>query len=129
MNPSFDSNTPAINHEELIQRLMGSAQMAERMLTKFVDASTLDCDELESIVRLGNADEIASLAHRHKGTAQTMAAPRVAAIASELEELAGVEPTSQLLELVSELRETHREVRQFLESSKTDADTGKNQNV
>jgi HPt (histidine-containing phosphotransfer) domain-containing protein len=114
MKPHSESKPAAINHDELIERMMGSAQMAERMLAKFVETSATDCADLESIIRLGNAEEIASLAHRHKGTAQTMAAPRVADIASQIETLAAAEPTSELLELVGQLRESHDEVREIL---------------
>ena len=116
MKPHLESEPPVINHDELIERMMGSAQMAERMLAKFVETSATDCDDLESIIRLGNADEVASLAHRHKGTAQTMAAPRVADIASKIETQATSEPTSELLELVGQLRESHQEVREILVS-------------
>jgi HPt (histidine-containing phosphotransfer) domain-containing protein len=115
MKPNFETRPPVINHDELIERMMGSAQMAERMLAKFVETSAIDCDNLESIIRLGNEDEIASLAHRHKGTAQTMAARRVADIASEIELRACSEPTSELLELVDQLRDSHNEVREMLE--------------
>ncbi len=115
MKPNLQTETAAINHDELIERMMGSTQMAERMLAKFVEASAKDCDDLESIVRLGNPNEIASLAHRHKGTAQTMAAPVVASIASEIEMRAATEPTSELLGLVRQLRDSHQEVRQLLD--------------
>jgi len=123
MKPHLEFDTPAINHDELIGRMMGSAQMAQRMLDKFVEASRADCDELESIVRLGNANEIASLAHRHKGTAQTMAAPLVVAISTEIEARATTDPTSDLLELVEQLRQSHREVRELVELGVLTTDT------
>ena len=115
MTPHSQPEPPVINHDELIERMMGSAQMAERMLTKFVESSASDCDDLESTIRIGKADDIASLAHRHKGTAQTMAAPRVAEMASQIERDASSEPTSELLELVGQLRASHEEVRDVLE--------------
>ncbi len=115
MKPNIEAETPVINQAELIQRMMGSAQMAERMLDKFVNASEVDCDELESIIRLGNGREIASLAHRHKGTAQTMAALRVASIASEIETRATTDPTSELLDLLTQLRASHQEVRELVD--------------
>ncbi len=124
MKPTIDCDLPVINHDELIQRMMGSVQMAERMLAKFVATSATECDDLESIVRMGNATEIASLAHRHKGTARTMAAPRVASIASEIEKRAATDPTSEMLELVRQLRESHQQVREAVEQ----ACSGRNQN-
>ena len=115
MNPSIEPKVPVINQDELIGRMMGSVQMAERMLTKFVAASETDCDELESLIRLGNVADIVSLAHRHKGTAQTMAAPRVASIAFEIEQRAASDPTFEMLELLRQLRDTHQEVRHQVE--------------
>jgi HPt (histidine-containing phosphotransfer) domain-containing protein len=127
MNPDVETSEPAINHDELIQRMMGSAQMAERMLDKFVDASATDCDDLESLVRLGNTNDIASLAHRLKGTAQTMAAPRVADVASEIETRAASDPTSELLDLVDKLRETHDEIRKSVETEQTNVNADSEQ--
>ena len=114
MKSTIGSDTPAINTDELIERMMGSAQMAQRMLDKFVDASVVDCDELESIVRMGSTADITSLAHRHKGTAKTMAAPRVASIAEAIESRAATDPTSELLDLVDQLRASHREIRELV---------------
>lgn len=124
MKSNVEPDAPAINHDELIGRMMGSAQMAQRMLDKFIEASKSDCDELESIVRLGNVNEIASLAHRHKGTAQTMAAPLVAAISSEIETRATTDPTFDLLVLVEQLRQSHQEVRKLVELGLVSTDTG-----
>ena len=120
MKPIIDGNVPVINHHELIQRMMGSVQMAERMLAKFVETSATECDDLESFIRMGNVTEIASLAHRHKGTARTMAVPRVASIASEIEKRAATDPTSEMLELVRQLRDSHQQVREVVELAKKD---------
>ena len=111
MKLNLEPNLPVVDRDELVERMMGSIQMAERMLHKFLDSSRAECDALESIVRMGDKTELASLAHRHKGTARTMAAPRVARLARELEQRAHTDPTSELLELVDQLRSTHQEVR------------------
>ena len=111
MNSKFESDLPVVDRDELIGRMMGSIQMAERMLHKFLDSSRAECDALESTVRMGNKTELASLAHRHKGTARTMAAPRVARLAGELEQRAHSDSTSELLELVDQIRSTHQEIR------------------
>jgi HPt (histidine-containing phosphotransfer) domain-containing protein len=116
VTPSIPTETPAINYDELVTRMMGSAEMAERMLAKFVSAAEIECDQLESLVRLGNAQDIASLAHRHKGTARTMAAARVADIAQQIEQSAKSEATLELLQMVEQLRSSHQEVRDVLSS-------------
>jgi HPt (histidine-containing phosphotransfer) domain-containing protein len=111
MNSHADSQSDVINRDELVDRMMGSIQMAERMLAKFLAASDAECDELESIVRIGDAEELIRLAHRHKGTAKTMSARRVAAAAARLEQGAAREPTSELLQMIEEIRTAHRELR------------------
>ena len=115
MSSNVEPSVPVLDRDELIERMMGSVQMAERMLGKFLDASPSECDALESTARMGDTAELLSLAHRHKGTAKTMSAPRVAVIAEKLEQKAGTDATSELLELIDELRIAHGEFRQAVE--------------
>jgi len=100
-----------VNRDELIERMMGSVPMAERLLKRFVETASQDCELLESTVRLGDQQAIASIAHRHKGTARTLAAPQVAECAAKLEARASTDSTADLLGLVDELRQLHDEVR------------------
>lgn len=123
MKSSVTSELPVINHDELIDRMMGSVQMAERMLHRFIDASAAECDALESMVRAGNRREVVSLAHRHKGTARTLSAARVAQVAAHLEAAAETEACSDLLEIVDQIRSTHQELRSVVDdglASRTD---------
>ncbi len=94
--------------DELLERMMGNVEMMHRMLGKFVAAAPEVCDLLESTVRLGDAEAIASCAHRQKGAAQTMAAPCVADCAAKLEQRATTASTAELLALVEEFRDAHR---------------------
>lgn len=102
---------PVINYDELVSRMMGSVPMAVRMLERFLNSANSDCDLLESTVRMGDRRAVASLAHRHRGAAQTMAAPRVAKLACEIEQSAAVESISNLLSLIDQLRAHIDEVR------------------
>lgn len=115
MKPNSVPPTPVIDREELVERMMGSAAMAERMLSRFLDTAGADCDLLESAVRLGDQAMTASVAHRHKGAAKTMAAPRVAQLAAELEQRAQTDSVSTLLELVNQMRTLHQEVREVFQ--------------
>lgn len=112
MTRNLASMAPAINREELIERMMGSAALADRMLNRFLETAAADCDLIESTVRLGDVQAIVSVAHRHRGTAQTLAAPRVAQVAGELESRAHTDSVSQLLDMVDQLRTLHQEIRQ-----------------
>lgn len=95
--------------------------MAERMLKKFMDSAGTDCDAMESAARMGDGKELVSLAHRHKGTAQTMSTPRVATIASELERCGDNEQVSELLDLIGQLRIAHEEIRSVMQGEFAEA--------
>ena len=109
------SATEVIDRDELMQRMMGSEAMAARVLEKFLKSESASCDLMESTVRIGDQKAFASVAHRHKGTAQTLAMPRVARLAAELEVCSHGGATSQLLEMVDQMRHLHQEVRDVLE--------------
>jgi HPt (histidine-containing phosphotransfer) domain-containing protein len=102
---------PVINRDELVMRMMGSVPMATRMLDRFLATADTECDLIESTIRIGDRRGIASLAHRHRGAAQTLAAPRVARLAGALEQSAPVESLSNLLLMVDQLRALIEEVR------------------
>lgn len=102
---------PVVDCDELVERMMGSTEMAERMLQKFLEMGEADCDLMESTVRLGDREATASVAHRHKGAAQTMAVPRIAENAARLERGAFADQTSELLAMVEQIRTAHRELR------------------
>lgn len=103
---------PTIERDRLIDRMMGSVSMAERMVQRFLETCDGESDVLESCIRIGDRAETGSLAHRHKGTARTLSAPKVAECASRLEQRADTGPTSELLGLLGQLREAHRELRE-----------------
>jgi HPt (histidine-containing phosphotransfer) domain-containing protein len=115
-------NVPVIDRDELIERMMGSVALADRMLNRFLDTADADCDLMESTVRLGDKAAIVSAAHRHKGTAQTLAAPRVARLAGELEQRAHSESTAELLAMVDQLRTLHQEIRNFVQDGVADCE-------
>ncbi|MDG2219797.1 MAG: Hpt domain-containing protein [Rubripirellula sp.] len=124
INTAGERNPDALNRGELIDRLMGNAVLAQRMVSQFIDSVPGEIDLLESTIRMGNQKEIATLAHRHQGTAKTLAAPRVAEAASEIECLAGKGSISDLLSALDELRLAHGQLRQELEDWATDAIDG-----
>ena len=77
MNGASKTIQSAFDHHELVERMMGNATIAQRMLGKFLCNGPVDVDLMESTVRMGSSADIAALAHRHKGTAKTRAAPRM----------------------------------------------------
>lgn len=106
-----------LNREELIARLMGDSEMADYMLGRYLERAAEECDLIESVVRCGDRKAIASVAHRQKGTAKTMAVPRIAQAAEQLECRACTDSTADLLRMAGELRELHEELRAAVEAS------------
>lgn len=111
---------PVVDCDELIERMMGNMELAERMLWKFLDTGVADCDLMESTIRFGDKESIASMAHRHKGAAETLAVRRIAENAAELEKRAFTHQTSDLLVLIDRIRSAHREVREAVRQGLTD---------
>jgi HPt (histidine-containing phosphotransfer) domain-containing protein len=107
---------PVINRDELIMRMMGNVPMAFRLLDQFLAGTQADCDLIESTIRTGDRRAVASLAHRLRGAAQTLAAPRVATLAGEIEQAALSESISNLLAMVGLLRSMIDEVRREVAS-------------
>lgn len=105
-----ESDPLALDRKELTERMMGNIQIAQRMLRQFLDAGPKEVDVLESTIRMGSPEETASLAHRHKGTAKTLAAPRVAEISMTIEQKAREGDLSDLLVELDSLRAAHAEL-------------------
>lgn len=108
------TGSPVIDREQLLARMLGSAAMAGRMLNRFVENSVSECDLLESAIRMGDRESIRSLAHRHRGTAQTMASEPIAQVAGMLESDAAQAQTSQQLDLLDQLRSLHRDIEKYV---------------
>ncbi len=100
-----------LDRAELQERMLGNAALADRLLEKFLSAAPHECDDLESSIRLGDSQAVASLAHRHKGTARTLATHRVAAMAEYIETHASTDTAGDLLEMLEQMRRLHDEVR------------------
>ena len=111
MSTDSVSTAPILNRTELQERMLGSTEMAAKMLNKFLESASTDCDLLESSVRMGDKAAVAFLAHRHRGTAETLATHRVAELARQMEHRAASDPTSELLDMVQQMRRLHQEVR------------------
>ena len=121
MHPPIDSNLATLDHAGLIERMMGNAEMADRMVKMFIQRATDDADELESVIRTGRREQIASAAHRHKGTAKTLSANRVACWAERIEAAAASDSIGELLSMVACLREEHQILRNEIEHPNVDA--------
>lgn len=110
MTSNTQTNLQVLDRDELIERMMGSTEMAHRMLLRFIESAQEACDMMESATRIGDASALKSLAHRHKGTAQTMSAGILADLLNVLEKRADSDSVADLLDLVDQIRAAHQEV-------------------
>ena len=124
MTAAGEETPLALDRKELTERMMGNIQIAQRMVRQFLDGSSNELDLLETTIRMGNADEVASLAHRHKGTAKTLAAPRVAELSSAIEQQARDGVLSDLLSQLEALRVAHDELRSAVDEWTAESDNG-----
>lgn len=111
MSPLRLAELSVLDRAELQERMLGNAALADRLLHKFLTTAPNECDDLESSIRVGDCQAVASLAHRHKGTARTLATHRVAAVAEQIETHASTDSVSDLLEMLDQMRRLHDEVR------------------
>ncbi|QEG43009.1 Hpt domain-containing protein [Roseimaritima ulvae] len=115
MSPQQLAELSVLDRAELQERMLGNDALADRLLSKFLTTAPSECDDLESSIRLGDRQAVASLAHRHKGTARTLATHRVAAQAEQIETQASTDSVSDLLEMLDQMRRLHDEVRDAVE--------------
>ena len=87
--------------DELVRRCGGIAEVAERVLKKFLDKSGRYLQDIENAVSKANAEELTAQSHKLKGVAANLAAHTVRDTAEELERLGragGLSDAPKLLE-------------------------------
>lgn len=77
-----------LNLEELTARCLGHMDFVQRILAKFQARFGEDLEELEEGLAATDADRVAEVAHRMKGAAANVAAPRLREEAAAVEQLA-----------------------------------------
>ena len=115
MDTQGEQQAGILDRNELVGRLMGNREIAQKMVSRFLSSVPQEIDLLESMIRIGDPKEIATLAHRHKGTAKTLAASRIAALSMQIERQSGDGAISNLLSLVDDLRVAHEQLQKELD--------------
>ncbi len=110
---SIDPTSAVFNHDELIARCMGNLDFAERILNKFQERCNQDVDELEREFRVRNIGAVTCLAHRIKGAAANVSAPRLQACAAAIESFGRAE---QFPEIQHRLEQLRNEWSRFVDS-------------
>jgi HPt (histidine-containing phosphotransfer) domain-containing protein len=71
--------------DELIERCSGKVDFAQRILDVFLNNVQRDVDELLAAARSGNQTQLVQTAHRIKGSAASISAPRMQHLMAEIE--------------------------------------------
>ena len=79
------SAEPPLDVNELAARCLGRLDLVEKVLGKFQTAMDQELDELEQALRDVDAESIADIAHRIKGTSLTLSAAGLSDCAQHLE--------------------------------------------
>jgi HPt (histidine-containing phosphotransfer) domain-containing protein len=100
------SNAPVIDLTALVDRCMGNLEFAERILDRFQERAEQDLEELEKLIELRDAGQLARVAHRMKGSSANVAAEGLQRIAEQIEELGR---SGRLAEVPAHLEQFRRE--------------------
>jgi CheY-like chemotaxis protein/HPt (histidine-containing phosphotransfer) domain-containing protein len=90
---------PSIAFDELLERCVGNAVVAGRVLEKFAAGAPRQVEQLRGAVQAGDEEQIGRTAHFLKGMAANIGAARVADLAGRIEERAlHRQPVHELVE-------------------------------
>ncbi len=101
--PAGEDEVAALDFDAFLQRCSGKLDLASRILDKFRERVVSDLDEIVGAISGANAEALAAVAHRLKGSAATIAAEGVRREAARLEamgrsaDLAGAAPCCERL--------------------------------
>lgn len=121
---SNNQDSAALNHEELLARCMGNIEFAERVLGKFQNSFGQDLESLEAELKLENAETVASLAHRLKGSSASVGAPALNQYAAEIEELGRADRLGEIEQPVQHLRQEWSRFLDHVSSGVLSSDSG-----
>jgi HPt (histidine-containing phosphotransfer) domain-containing protein len=85
--PPECADSQVLDIEGLCHRCMDNIDFVQRVLEKFEQHIPEELAELEQVLSLGDAERVARVAHRIKGTSANVSANRLERAAAEIEEL------------------------------------------
>jgi len=101
-----------LNFAELVERCVGRLDLVQRILDKFQAQFAGDLDQLEAALEQADLAGVSRLAHRLKGSAANVAAPRLRATAEGIEKRAAGGDVDALADCCWTLREEWSRFRQ-----------------
>jgi HPt (histidine-containing phosphotransfer) domain-containing protein len=96
--------------EALTARCLNNLNLVDRVLTKFTGQVDADLADLEQAIAVGNAPEVAKLAHRIKGMTASIEARAMCNSAARCERTALAAATDELPAILNALRNDRTEL-------------------
>ncbi len=118
------SKPEVLDLQGLCDRCMGNLDLVQRVLDKFEQRLPEELAELERVLELGDAAEIALVAHRIKGNSSNISAGALQQAAAEIEDLSRAGRVAEISARLPNLREQwerYAECRSTLRRSATDS--------
>ena len=101
----------------LVERCLGNLDLVQRLLTRYMDSGSHDCQQLEAALQVGDLATIATIAHRLKGSSATIGSQRMTDLAALIETASRTNDVAELESLATEIGETQSEVRKHCQKS------------
>lgn len=107
--------------EQLLQRCLGKIDFAQRVLDLFLSKVDRDIEALLDAGQQGNCAQLTQSAHRLKGSAASIAAPRLQKLMSELEKAGRQDAHSDVEQLLSQVQSETQSLKKVLARWRTAA--------
>ena len=105
-----------INLENLNQLTDGDQQLLNSFLGEFLTTTQTDLNALQKAVSENNADNIAHLAHRIKGSAMIVGAESLIELSKKLEDAGAQNNQSRFPALLSKLETNYSDIADFIKT-------------
>lgn len=114
---NWETDSELLDQDLLIRRCMGNYALVERLLTRYADLVSQDCDLLETALKDEDPKALAQIAHRLKGTSATVGSRRTCELASLVEQESDAADWPVLRRIVAEIRDVHVSVTEYCRRS------------
>lgn len=106
-----------LDQDSLVERCMGNHALVQRLLTRYMDVVSQECDLLDTALRGEDPRSLAQVAHRLKGASATIGSSRTCELATLIEQESAAADWPLLSSIVAEIRDVHASVTQHYRES------------
>ncbi len=110
------SDSDLFNRQILIDRLMGDEELADSVISGFLDDIPKQIAALKKFVEHGHAKRAGAQGHRIKGAAGNIGSQALQEVAYALENAGRAKDSAQLNDLMLQLESRFKELKTFMEA-------------